>query len=425
MKAERDIPYSDVLQSSDALGVNKYDNIEEVRDGIITKDELQEKLDTGEVIILNGLERSVAIGNGVLVKVNTSIGINGTASKGNIDEELRKVKELSTLGYRPDLMMDLSIRVTDPPIYRTIAEIFGGPLGTLPHYLCYTNKDGVDGELLLSIIEHQASSGVAFMTMHPTPTKELYDMAVRTRKTPITSRGGGIVVDDMLINNRRENIIADLFPEVLAVLKANDVAISIGSTFRPANVVDSLDEVQRLEYQRQKIFIDMAKEAGVKVMMEGVGHMTMNKITEYAEMVKAYKVPFMPLGPMTTDASVGEDHITNAVGGSFMAFLGAAHVLNSVTREEHTGKIPTFDSILEGLRAARIAEHSVNIARFPQQLEPDTQVSDARANNYTCVVEGGLFTESAKRRFSMGCTRCGNECPLLVNRKVITLNVQN
>lgn len=153
--------------------------------------------------------------------------------------------------------------------------------------------------------------------------------------------------------------------------------------------------------------------------MEGIGHMTLDKIAEYAEMVKTYGVPFMPLGPITTDAAVGEDHISNAIGAAYIAFLGAAHVLNSITREEHTGKVPTQESIIEGLRAARIAEHSVNIAKFPQVLEPDRQVSDKRAGNYTCVVEGGLFSSSAERRFSMGCSRCGSECPLILNQKII------
>mgnify|MGYP001617368902 FL=1 len=125
----------------------------------------------------------------------------------------------------------------------------------------------------------------------------------------------------------------------------------------------------------------------------------------------------MPLGPTTTDAAVGEDHISSAIGSAYMAFLGAAHVLNSMTREEHTGRIPTLESILEGLRAARIAEHTVNIARFPQVLEPDRDIAQKRAGNYTCVVEGGLFTESAERRFSMGCSRCGAECPLLLNQR--------
>ena len=39
------------------------------------------------------------------------------------------------------------------------------------------------------MIEGQAKAGVAFMTLHPTPTKELYIKSTQTRATPITSRG--------------------------------------------------------------------------------------------------------------------------------------------------------------------------------------------------------------------------------------------
>ena len=146
--------------------------------------------------------------------------------------------------------------------------------------------------------------------------------------------------------------------------------------------------------------------------------MPINKIPVYAEMVKRYGIPFMPLGPIVTDAAVGEDHIANAIGSTFMASLGAAHILNSITREEHTGKIPSLESIIEGVKAARIAEHTVNIANFSEALEPDRNIADSRAANNTCVVDGGLFTKSAERRFNMGCTRCGPQCPLLERKEV-------
>ena len=47
-------------------------DIEEIRDGIISKEDLVEKLHTGEALILHGKRRSVAVGYGLLVKVNTA-----------------------------------------------------------------------------------------------------------------------------------------------------------------------------------------------------------------------------------------------------------------------------------------------------------------------------------------------------------------
>jgi phosphomethylpyrimidine synthase len=152
--------------------------------------------------------------------------------------------------------------------------------------------------------------------------------------------------------------------------------------------------------------------------MEGMGHAPLHKISEYTKLIKqVHDIPVMPLGPITTDAAVGEDHISSAIGAAFMGYLGGADLINSVTREEHTGGVPTFEAILEGLRAARIAAHSVNITRYPKLDRLEQNTSEVRGENYTCVVEGGLFQQSTRLRFSMGCSRCGDLCPLLFNRE--------
>ena len=58
-------------------------------------------------------------------------------------------------------------------------------------------------------------------------------------------------------------------------------------------------------------------------------------------------IPFMPLGPIPTDRAIGWDHVSSAIGASHMAFEGGADIINSVTREEHTGGIPSLNSIYE------------------------------------------------------------------------------
>jgi phosphomethylpyrimidine synthase len=389
------------------------DRIQEISEGLLTKEQLSDSLQRGASVLLKGQRRVVAIGEGLLVKVNVNIGCSKLKA---YDAELKKIDHFSQLGYRPDTMMDLSIVRAERPLYNVIAEVLGSPVGTLPHYLCYDTRRGIDRVQLLEEIEKQASAGVSWMTLHLTVTRELYERAQSTRMTPTTARGGGIVVRDMYLNNRTEGILSLYFPDILSILKKYNVTLSIGSVFRPANVVEALDEVHRAEIEMQGIYIREARRRGLQVIMEGVGHMTMNKIPEYIHLTKErYGIPFVPLGPITTDAAVGEDHITNAIGASYMALLGGADLLNSVTREEHTGKVPTLDSVEEGLRAARIAAHSVNIARFPAYDSVDNSTAMKRGVSYTCVVEGGLFTESAKMRFSMGCSRCGKECPLIIN----------
>jgi phosphomethylpyrimidine synthase len=247
----------------------------------------------------------------------------------------------------------------------------------------------------------------------------MYELARATRQTATTARGGGIVVRDMLINNREESVLAERFDDIMAILARHGVALSLGTTFRPASTVDALDAVHIAELERQQTFYQAAREFGVPTMLEAVGHMRLGDIAKFTRLIREqlhYPGPVMTLGPIPTDAAVGHDHIANALGAGMLAVEGGVNVINSVTREEHTGQVPVLDSILEGLRAARIAAHSANISLFPDLDFPaEKRMNDKRGGSYTCVVDGGLFEQSAKTRFAMGCTRCGNECPLLVN----------
>jgi len=390
-------------------------NIQEIDEGLISSESLSGSLRENKSVLLYGKFRDVAVGGNLLVKVNTSIGMNDSR---NLEIELEKLNKLTSVGYRPDVLMDLSTARTETPLYKYAIDVFGGPVGTLPHYLCFDHQHGIDLELLMHEIEKQAEMGVSFMTFHLTPRRYLYEKAKATRLTPVTSRGGGIILKDMYLNNRDESILSQNFERILSILKKYKVALSIGTTFRPATTVDALDEVQLEEIKLQSKYISAAKSAGVQVLMEGMGHAPLHKISEYVKLIKClHDIPVMPLGPITTDAAVGEDHISSAIGAAFMAYIGGADIINSITREEHTGGVPTTVAVLEGLRAARIAAHSVNIARYPYFDKLEQATSEIRANNYTCVIDSGLFKESTRQRFSMGCSRCGSVCPLIFNRE--------
>lgn len=385
--------------------------LQELKEGLILEQDLSRELKEKRAIILKGRNRAILVGGNSLLKVNTSVGVN---DRRFLESEIEKVAKIVLSGYQPDLMMDLSTVLLKKPLYSHIQEIFDGAIGSLPHYLCFNESNGIDANLLLEEIEKQASAGISFFTLHPTPNKALYEEAKKIRLTPVTSRGGSMVIRDMYINRRDENVIADNFDEILKIIKKYDVGLSIGTTFRPATTVDALDAAHSEEILIQKNFIDRAQKSGVMVMMEGLGHATLDKIEKYVKLVKSHiDIPIMPLGPIPTDASVGEDHISSAIGATFMAHFGGADVINSVTRDEHTGGIPDTNSILEGLRAARIAAHSVNISRFPLLDEIDRSIARLRGENYSCVVEGGLFSESSRQRFNMGCSRCGRFCPLI------------
>lgn len=394
-----------------------WETLQEAQEHLLDPATIDAGIRSGRMIVLRGRHRSVLVGDGTLVKINTSIGCSDPRAVGM---EYEKVEALTSAGYGPDLTMDLSIVRPQRPVYEVLIDDFGGPVGTLPHYLCFKPRRGMDPTLLLEEIERQASRGVAWMTLHLTVTRELYELAQRSRLTALTARGGGLLAEDMFLRGASEGILSTLFPEIAAILQRHGVALSLGTTFRPANVVDAMDEVHVRELREQQPYVDEARHLGIPVMLEAVGHMTLADCDRFTRTVRdelGLDLPIMTLGPIPTDAAVGEDHIANAIGGAYLAMRGATNILNAVTREEHTGNVPNLESIMEGVRAARIAAHAVNISRFAS-LEADRSVAEKRAHSYTCVVEGGLFSQSARTRFSMGCTRCGNACPLTVNAKL-------
>ncbi len=80
-----------------------------------------------------------------------------------------------------------------------------------------------------------------------------------------------------------------------------------------------------------------------------------------------------------------------------MAYSGGADVINTVTREEHTGGIPTWESIAEALQTAKIVVDAIDDVRFPSIAK-----SQLPHNRKNCMGEESDI---------IGCHRCGEECP--------------
>ena len=390
---------------------------QEVDEDLLEATEVTARIADLSIIRLRARPSDILVGPGTLTKVTTSVGCSHPSAA---DTERRKVDRIAALGYAPDMMMDLSIVRSQQPLYRHIIADVGIPVGTLPHYVVMAPRGGHSIGALLDEIANHIDAGVSWITLHLAVTREIYEISCRDRSTPMTSRGGGLIIDEMMRNGHDEGILLRHLPEVLDVFRGREAVLSLGTAFRPATTRDALDEAHRRELALQAEIARAGHEAGVPVMLEPLGHMTLGKVAEFTSLVRdrlGFHGPVMTLGPIVTDAAVGEDHIANAIGAAALAWAGGADVVNSITREEHTGRVPSEESIMEGLRGARIAAHAVNIARFPSIDGADAEVNEHRARNYTCVVEGGLFQRSARTRFAMGCTRCADECPLLVNRR--------
>ena len=247
----------------------------------------------------------------------------------------------------------------------------------------------------------QMEGGVGLLTIHPTPSREIQELAAE-RLVPCTSRGGGLVIADAVSRGwKEENSYRKILPQLTAHARRNGTVLSLGASYRSANIFDSCDAAQVAEISAQAELAREIRRQGVGVIIESPGHARPRDIKRLAVLLRATGVPIMPLGPIPTDTAIGQDHISSAIGAALLGLEGCAHILAAVTREEHTGGIPSVESIIEAVAAARVAARVIDLNQQDDD-EPDLAVANARSNGRTCVV--------GKR--SDGCDRCAKTCPL-------------
>lgn len=374
-----------------------YNSLRSFEKQVINQALLEEKIAKNRIVVLKSKGKPVLVGENLGLKVNASVGLN---AKEEFSAEREKVKEIQRHTVHPDTMMDLSTQKVPIPLYQVIASELGCPVGTIPYYTCFTRERGIDKAELLETIEEQAAAGVSFMTLHLTADLGLEEQATR-RLIPVISRGGSLLLWDMKKNRRTENILLDCLDEIEEICKKYCVVINVGTTFRPSTLLDALDDVNLQELEQQKELCKHLMKSGISVQMEGIGHIPMLKIPDYVQYLrKEIYIPFMPLGPIVSDRTYGQDHITAAVGAAYMAALGGADIINAVTREEHTGGIPTTHSILEAIDTACTVAQIVNDTRFPNLTFQQNKC-------HNCMGDPE----------QIGCARCGPECPFLLNYK--------
>lgn len=198
------------------------------------------------------------------------------------------------------------------------------------------------------------------------------------RKTGIVSRGGSIMAAWCLAHHR-ENFLYTNFEELCDILASYDVTFSLGDGLRPGSTADANDQAQFAELQTLGELGRIARDRDVQVMIEGPGHVAMNKIKENMDLQKEIcdEAPFYTLGPLTTDVAPGYDHITSGIGAAMIAWWGTA-MLCYVTPKEHLG-LPNRDDVKTGVITYKIAAHAADLAKgHPGASDWDDALSDAR-----------------------------------------------
>ncbi len=301
------------------------------------------------------------IGRNFLVKINANIGNSAVSS--SIDEEVEKMTWATRWGA--DTVMDLS---TGKNIHETREWILRNspvPIGTVPIYQALEKVGGkaeeLTWELFADTLVEQAEQGVDYFTIHAGVLLR-YVPLTADRITGIVSRGGSILAKWCLAHHR-ENFLYEHFEEICEIMKAYDVAFSLGDGLRPGCTADANDAAQFAELQTLGELTDIAWKHDVQVMIEGPGHVPMHMIEENVrkQMDICKEAPFYTLGPLVTDVAPGYDHITSAIGAAMIGWFGTA-MLCYVTPKEHLG-LPNKKDVKDGVIAYKIAAHAADLAK--------------------------------------------------------------
>jgi len=349
--------------------------------GYITPEFVRQEVASGRAIIpanINHPESEpMIIGRNFLVKINTNIGNSVVTS--SIEEEVEKA--VWSCRWGGDTLMDLS---TGKNIHETREWIIRNcpvPIGTVPIYQALEKVNGKAENLTWAIFRdtliEQAEQGVDYFTIHAGVLLRYIPLTAK-RVTGIVSRGGSIMAKWCLAHHQ-ENFLYTHFEEICQIMKAYDVAFSLGDGLRPGSIADANDAAQFAELETLGELTKIAWKHDVQVMIEGPGHVPMHLIKANMDKQLAYcdEAPFYTLGPLTTDIAPGYDHITSAIGAAMIGWYGTA-MLCYVTPKEHLG-LPNKQDVKDGVITYKIAAHAADLAKgHPGAQYRDNALSKAR-----------------------------------------------
>ena len=400
----------------------------------ITPEFVRDEIAAGRAIIAANINHPEAepmiIGSAFSVKINTNIG-NSALSSG-IEEEVQKA--VWSCYWGGDTLMDLS---TGDNIHETREWIIRNcpvPMGTVPIYQALEKVNGsvkdLTWEIYRDTLIEQCEQGVDYFTIHAGVLREHAPLVAR-RLTGCVSRGGSIMMQWTAIHDR-ESFLYEHFDEICDILNKYDVAISLGDGMRPGSIHDANDAAQFLELDTLGELCVRAWEHDVQVIIEGPGHVPMNKIRENMDRQKhaCHEAPFYTLGPLTTDVAPGYDHITSAIGAANIGSMGTA-MLCYVTPKEHLA-LPTLTDVREGVIAYKIAAHAADLCKqYPGAQTRDNALSKARyefrwkdqfnlsfdpARAKEYYLAGRVGSNDTDDKF---CTMCGpNFCAMRISQNI-------
>jgi len=347
----------------------------------VTPEFVRDEIARGRAIIPANINHPevepMIIGRNFLVKINANIGNSAVTS--SVAEEVEKL--VWSIRWGADTVMDLSTGRNIHNIRDWIIRNSPVPIGTVPIYQALEKVGGdplkLDWEVFKDTLIEQAEQGVDYFTIHAGVRLKYVPLTAK-RTTGIVSRGGSIMARWCLAGHR-ESFLYERFDEICDIMRKYDVSFSLGDGLRPGSIADANDAAQFGELETLGELTKIAWDKGCQVMIEGPGHVPMQKIKVNMEkqLRECGEAPFYTLGPLTTDIAPGYDHITSGIGAAMIGWFGCA-MLCYVTPKEHLG-LPDRDDVKTGVITYRIAAHAADLAKgHPAAQIRDDAMSKAR-----------------------------------------------
>ena len=394
-----------------------------------------DEIASGRLVIVPGIRdtKPVALGRIVCSKVLCNIGTSSVSP--DIDLEIEKAKIAIEHGAkivcdqsvgrnvgenRKKLIGNISVPIAAVPLYQNVDD----SLKNRGEPLAFTEEE------VLTVFEEQISQGVTMPGFHSMSFEIVEMLKSNERLMPLVSRGAGLMYE-WIKKNHKENPYFDMFDDVLKIVGKNNVPLTFVSSLRSGTVVDGYDFAQKAEWEILKTYVSKAKKANVSVMVDGLGHMSMDEIGPAVKKFKKIcgEVPLGVLGPAVTDRALGHEHVANAIGTAVAVWNGANYC-NACYPTEHLG-LPEIQDIPPGIGAAVIATYAGDLARDELKerlLEKERLMSEARQKNrWGAMLHNAIEKVEALKTFERvgrknkdgsSCSICGELCPFVVTGKV-------
>lgn len=394
-----------------------------------------EKLDRlvldGRVVIPKNAKREIypmGIGKCLSTKINANIGTSKDFI--NCEEEVEKAR--IAVQYGADTVMDLSTGGDLDLIRRKLLKELDVPIGTVPIYQAGLRKGAVvdmSSDDMFNAVRKHAEDGVDFVTIHAgVNLNSLERLKKSDRILNVVSRGGCFTIAWM-VQNESDNPFYTEYDYLLEMAREFDLTLSLGDGMRPGCLADATDRTKFMEFIILGELVKRARDAGVKAIVEGPGHVPLDEIEVGIKAMKYLtdQAPLYLLGPIVTDIAPGYDHITGAIGGSIAGMHGA-DFLCMTTPSEHLA-LPSKDDIKEGVIITKIAAHVADTVKQGQRdlaRGIDLQMALARKEldwdkQYGLAIDGERAKKLKESRNSEteACSMCGDLCAIKMVKEVL------